>query len=129
MRLFNFKVSYPGAYWMQALKRSGNLFNFLKIMEYNHFLHAGLWSMLLLSELNVFKIITKKLLNNNKQHQATPNNFQITNQHFQKTPNLSKKNLASSRGCFFNFGSFPRELLDVVFKRCWYLFDFLRYSM
>ena len=44
MRLFKFKVSYLGAYWMRALKRSGNLFNFLKIKEYNHFLHAGLWS-------------------------------------------------------------------------------------
>ena len=44
MRLFKFKVSYLGAYWMRALKRSSNLFNFLKIKEYNYFLHAGLWS-------------------------------------------------------------------------------------
>ena len=59
----------------------------------------------------------------------TPKKFQTTNQHFQKTPNLSKKHLAFSRGCFFNLGSFPWVLSDAVFKWCWYLFDFLRYSM
>ena len=60
--------------WM--LKKSVCLFNLSKIKEYNYFLLVGLWSKLVTLVLNFCWNITKIF-------KITPNNFQITIQHFQ----------------------------------------------
>ena len=81
----NLQVFYSGAYCMQAPERSGCLFSFLKIKEYDYFLLAYLWS----------KQVTLSL---NKKYQITPNNFQITHQYFQITPNFSNKRPPAEKG-------------------------------
>ena len=118
---------------MHALKRSGCVFIFSKIKEYNYFPHAALrcykvtFALFFLQKHNKKKKI-KIIPNKTKQHQITLNNFQITKKHFQVTSNFSNK-CRLFRECLLNFWSFSQGL-----KRCKYfkdtrsLFKFLRYS-
>ena len=56
----------------------------------------------------------KKLFSNTKHHQITPNNFSITNQHFQITPGFSNNVFSQDSGIYSTFENFPKRLLEFL---------------
>ena len=87
------------SFFAGALKGKRHLFSFL---------HAGLWS----KPVTLAQIFFKKNFNT-KQHQVKPNNFPITNKHFQKIPQFSNKCFLAGFGCIFNFKSFLQTLIGI----------------